>query len=1210
MVSPGIDINVFDASVFAPATSNAIVGVVGPATKGPVDRLEDFADEGAFTARYGRPIVERMYAQRAGIRYLKAANQLKFSRAAGPLLATAGVTLLDTTGLLPILRVDAVDAGTWANPEADNVQVAIVYNPGETGPVSYNVFVYVRDQQVETYLNMDNGIVENSINNASSRLRVTLQPGAGTTFPAETTNVVTGELDRANLDGGNDGAFASTTSPTSSTGPIAGKRFHGDQDPVGGNRVFETVLTIPATLAGLAVYRGTLGGPVVPGTVTVRAETGAATYVELADSAPGSPSVEQSGVGVLEPAAGNHVGYIDYRTGEFGIQLDGVTFFVGGTIDGIWVGGQAEAVGSTTRGLGEYAGGLSDGPVAPGYFNANKLVLVYSVDEQVGDVPLGAAGADSADPLLKTLQGYIVPGTVVLTPTTAGNDTLPPAIYDDGFGALRTGPNGTGVPVPGGVIDYFDGSWAATTWDPVGGATFPAVTAGQLQATYDVQLVNQGGNALAGDVGTFVAAETLDTSAAGGASADDTNGTAVRIAGPIFPGSVVLRISDVAGNPFVAYDDGVGGWLTHRRGDPRQATVTGSIDYDTGEWAITPGAAITATATIDCDYVSAVRTRAQRALRGSTSQIDGAAAEQAWGLLEAQPAAANGYRGSAYINHETGEFGFELNLQTTGTQTFDVADAAAITAVYTPATILGFGDGVETIFTGELGQAPYRRQDGRLRAFQAGQIAVAGAGDPQIAQAVLGASADDDYWEDNVVASSDPNNFVQFGAGATSIEWTGAPARDEAVFVVAEDTVAHLTARYPGDIGNERPTLSDGLWFQVEADPTAANTVRLLVRFGATQIVESFGQAQSLEELAAKVNDDVNGSDLVRMAVTSIGNTLDVDVDATQNLGLTGAFTVADIVGAKTGQVYTGLQQFRNAELVPVNFIATPGQWHRQVILGLQELAARKGRNAIALVPMPDSDDPFIHRDFLNGQFNAAGVGQPARATAVVPFPPAAELNSRFLASPGQWVTYLDEYAALEVREPGEGETLRLIGNTDRVAQPWFPIAGFRRGQLTVSDIAYSPSREDRDLLYGVVGSRTEVLNVFINRVGRGLALFGQRTTQRNPSATDRINVQWTINVIQNLIDFVSQDFLFELNDTILYREMESTLNDVLSPIVERRGLEDAYVEISPSTTTPEDVNNLRVRGKLFITPARAVENIEYDLILTPSGADFSEVRI
>ena len=41
-----------------------------------------------------------------------------------------------------------------------------------------------------------------------------------------------------------------------------------------------------------------------------------------------------------------------------------------------------------------------------------------------------------------------------------------------------------------------------------------------------------------------------------------------------------------------------------------------------------------------------------------------------------------------------------------------------------------------------------------------------------------------------------------------------------------------------------------------------------------------------------------------------------------------------------------------------------------------------------------------------------------------------------------------------------------------------------------------------------------------------------------------------------------------------------------------------------------DDIDKLKMRGKLFVKPARAVEEIEYDLILTPAGADFSEVRV
>lgn len=1203
MPSPGVKINLFDATVYAPATSNAIVGCVGPATKGPVNQLMEFTDEGNFVTRFGRPLVERMYAQRAAIRYLKRGSALKFVRVAGSLLARAWTMLLAADGLTSILRVEAASEGTWAN--GGMVQVAVVHNTDGT----YNIYVYREGQAQESYLRQDNGIIETNVNGASALIRVSLQPGVGAAPPAETVNVVTGAIDKVSLSGGNDGAFASTESPDSTTGPVAGKRFYGEMDATAGSRVWHNLITIGTSLTGLGTYYGTLGTPAVPGTVTLRFSVGAGSHIELSDSAPGAPLIEQSGVGVLEPAAGGHKGFIDYRTGRFGVALAAATFFVGGTIDGIWVRGEAEAVGSTTRGLGDYAGGFSQWPIAPGFYNANKAVITYDVEEQVGDVPLGAAGASSASPLLKSLSGWIVPGTVVLTPTdVAGGQPVPPPIYDDGFGGFRTAPDGGGIAIPGGAIDYRTGAWAVTTWDPIGGVLFPAATAAQVQAEYTAMLVNQGGGPIAGAApGVAIGNEVLQPSDAGGdANAADSDGGAIRATGSMEPGNVVLVISDVAGVPETYYDDGFGGWLTHRRGDPRAvAAAGGALDYDTGAWSITASAAITAGASISISYVSVARQWEARSLRGSTSQVLGSGAEAAWGLKQSAPAAGNTYRGSDWLNHATGEFSFSFNLQTTGVQQFNLKDGGALTAIYAAASILGRGDGITTQFAGTLAPAPFRREDDRLRAFQAGQVSLAGAGETQVAKAEAASSPANDGWLQNVATVG---NSLSFGTGATVIVWTGAPARDEAVFVLAEDTVLHVASRYPGDIGNERSVLTDGLWVDVGADPTLSGTLRLRVWFGST-VEESFGQAYTLEELESKVNDATSGSDLVRVTLTTRGVTLVVDTDSLQSIGMAGAFTAADVIGAKNGTIYTGMQHFRNEETVPVHFLMVPGQWHRQVITALTELCEKPGRRAIGIVPIPDADDPFVHRDFINGEYNAASPGGPARATVTVPFPPQALLNSSQLVAAAPWVRYLDGYANADTWEPFDGELAQLIGNTDNVAAPWFPVAGPRRGRLFVDELRYSADREDRDLLYGVVGNRTECLNVAIEKTGRGLLLFGQRTTQRAPSATDRLNVRWTVNILMNLIDFVSQDFLFELNDTILWREAEAALNSVIAPIVERRGLQDAHIVVDATTTTADDIDKLRMRGKLFIKPARAVEEIEYDLILTPTGVSFDEVR-
>lgn len=1203
MPAPGITINVFDLTLYAPRTTNAIMGCIGPATKGPVNSLNDFTDEGNFTNFHGRATVDRMYGPRGFNRYLKRGNQGKYIRIAGTDLAYGSLTLYDPTGLIPILRFTPTSAGTWGD---GLLGIALTHN----GTLNYNVQVFFDGEPVErTYLSLDNGSVKTGINGKSSRVTVEVLPGVGATFPAETVNQFTGVLEPVLMSGGNDGSHARSSSADSSTGGLVGKKFHGQMDSTAGERVFENLLTIGAALSGLQIAYGTLGTPALPGTVTLRVEVGAGSYVYLSDDGDESYAPTGAGLGLLEGAAGIR-GFVDYRTGAWGIDLTAgaSTFFATGTIDGIWVTAVSESAGSTSAGQEDYAGNVSQFPLAVGHFPANKASFILSVDEVAGDATPSLPGEFSSTPTLKTLSGWVMPGTVVLTPDHA-TLAVPPPIYDDGFGGFRTAPNGGGVACAGATLDYRTGAWAVPVWDPIGGVLMPAAGLTQILAEYDIQIIDMGGGAAPGTVAQFEQATLQPSDAGGDAVAADTDLGAVRLPLPITPGTVKLTISDVAGSPEDYYDDGVGGWLTRPRGDPRAvAAVAGSVNYADGSWTITASGVITATAVITSEHTAVPFDKARRSLRGTGPQFQGDVIPNAAGMKQASPAVANSYNGSDYLDHTTGAFAFGLDLVTAGARTFNLKEGAAITAVYAPADILGFGDGATTVFVATLSGAPLRVEAGRLLAMQGGQFSVGAAGDAQISRSFID-PADGPAWEENVALASDPDNVIVFATGDTSIQWTGAPSAEEPVFVLREDVVAHLVSRYPGDIGNARPTVTDGLYAEISADPTLAGTLRCIVFFNSAQI-EAFGQGEDLADLADRVNDANNGSDYVRLEIQSNGLTFPVDVDATQRLAMAGAFTIADVVGTRVGNNATGMQLFRNYEVVPLDWFMIPGQWHRQVITAMEELCTLPGRRCIGIVPTPDSDDAFEIRDFSNGEYFATSPGGAAVADARVPFPPLAAIDTSYLAVFAPWVQYYDQYTKRDVLEPLDGDIATLVAITDSVAAPWFPIAGNRRGKVLADSLKYSTPREDRALLYDLVGTRTEIINSVVARAGRAPSLQGQRTAQRNPTALDRINVRWTVNVIQNQLDAGMQDFVFELNDSILWREIEDQANRILGPIIERRGLQDAYVLVDETTTTAQDIDALQVNCKLYIKPARAAEYLNFDLILTPSGTDFSEVAV
>ena len=145
MAAPGINIRLFDLSVFAPQITTAIFGMVGPATKGPVNQFTQFTDEGNFVNFHGRP-VDRQYGPRGAIRYFRGGNQLNYIRVAGKNLATALATLVSEAPARPILGLDAASAGTWAN---DELQVSVTYNGDPTNPESYNLLVFQSGQLVD-----------------------------------------------------------------------------------------------------------------------------------------------------------------------------------------------------------------------------------------------------------------------------------------------------------------------------------------------------------------------------------------------------------------------------------------------------------------------------------------------------------------------------------------------------------------------------------------------------------------------------------------------------------------------------------------------------------------------------------------------------------------------------------------------------------------------------------------------------------------------------------------------------------------------------------------------------------------------------------------------------------------------------------------------------------------------------------------------------
>ena len=119
--------------------------------------------------------------------------------------------------------------------------------------------------------------------------------------------------------------------------------------------------------------------------------------------------------------------------------------------------------------------------------------------------------------------------------------------------------------------------------------------------------------------------------------------------------------------------------------------------------------------------------------------------------------------------------------------------------------------------------------------------------------------------------------------------------------------------------------------------------------------------------------------------------------------------------------------------------------------------------------------------------------------------------------------------------------------------------------------------------------------------------MFGQKTLQVTPSALDRVNVRRLLIHLKKEVSRIAATTLFEQNVQSTWNrfagEVEVFLNDVKSGL----GLTDFRVVLDETTTTPELVDRNILYAKVFLKPARAIEFIALDFVITDTGASFAD---
>lgn len=296
------------------------------------------------------------------------------------------------------------------------------------------------------------------------------------------------------------------------------------------------------------------------------------------------------------------------------------------------------------------------------------------------------------------------------------------------------------------------------------------------------------------------------------------------------------------------------------------------------------------------------------------------------------------------------------------------------------------------------------------------------------------------------------------------------------------------------------------------------------------------------------------------------------------------------IVGAPPVIPATGLQLFANPEDVDVNIIACPGIAYDGVVTAMVTLCETRA-DCICLIDVPYGKTVKQAVAWTNGL--GGGVDDPTAA-----------LNSSYAAAFYPWVQVYDGYTNANVWIPPSGHVAGAIAYTDYVADPWWAMAGLNRGLLRdVLQVEHSATQGERDYMY----SNGNIVNPVINLSGQGIVIWGQRTTQRAPTALDRINVRRLLLYMRKGIATAVQYLLFEPNDEVTWARFRLLVGPVMEEIKGRRGVTDYQVICDDTTNTSVSIARNELRGKISFVPTKAAKMIVVDFVVLNNQAQFTE---
>jgi len=288
-----------------------------------------------------------------------------------------------------------------------------------------------------------------------------------------------------------------------------------------------------------------------------------------------------------------------------------------------------------------------------------------------------------------------------------------------------------------------------------------------------------------------------------------------------------------------------------------------------------------------------------------------------------------------------------------------------------------------------------------------------------------------------------------------------------------------------------------------------------------------------------------------------------------------------------------GINTFSNPESTNINVFATTGIDminHDNLVEAAINMVQYQRADSIYIATTPD------YQMFTP---DAGDVNNNILPTEAVDNLDQTGIDSNYTATYYPWILVRDTVNNTQIYLPPTGEVCRNLALTDNIAFPWFASAGYTRGLVNSVKARTKLTQEDRDILYQ---GRINPIATFSDV---GTVIWGNKTLQIADTALNRLNVRRLLLQARKLISAVAVRLLFEQNDQVVRQQFLDSVNPILDAIRRDRGLYDFRVTVSSST---EDLDRNTLNGKIYLKPTRALEFINIEFLITPTGASFENI--